>query len=340
MKASKLYVGLMLMALAGLAHAGDREAREWLERMSQSLATRNYEGRFFRVRDARSESMRIIHRVERGKVTERVVSLDGNGREYIRNEKEVICYLPDQRTVLVEKRSEDSSLLASVPVYNERLEANYSIETGGPTKTSGRRTQLILVKPRDQYRYGYRLWLDHETAMPLKSQLCDSNGKVIEQLLFSELHFRDRISADLLKPDVSTEGYRWLVQDAQDSRMRSASVGWNVRLPAGFKLKTFRMQAIAGSSAPVQHLVYSDGLASVSVFIEPRNSQTQAMNGLAKVGAAFAFSRDLDGHTLTVVGEVPAATVQAIGTGVTKEGQSISTTAPTLSSDAGPPPNR
>lgn len=338
MMVSRLFLSLVLLLVAAGVHAGDSEAREWLERMSESLATRNYEGRFFRIRDARSESMRIIHRVEKGKVTERLVSLDGSGREYIRNEKEVICYLPDQRTVLVEKRSEDSTLLSAVPVYNERLEKNYSIETGGPTKTSGRRTQLILVKPRDQFRYGYRLWLDHETAMPLKSQLCDSNGKVVEQLLFSELHFRDRISAEQLKPDVSAEGFRWLVQDAQEPRIRSASVGWNIRLPAGFKLKTFRLQAIAGSSAPVQHLVYSDGLASVSVFIEPRNAQTQGMSGLAKVGAAFAYSRDLDGHQLTVVGEVPAATVQAIGTGVTKEGERV--TAPTLSSEAGSPADR
>jgi sigma-E factor negative regulatory protein RseB len=79
------------------------------------------------------------------------------------------------------------------------------------------------------------------------------------------------------------------------------------------------MQVIAGSSVPVQHLVYSDGLASVSVFIEPRSPQTQVMSGLAKVGAAFAYSRNLDGHQVTAVGEVPAATVEAIAAGVTKD---------------------
>ena len=275
--------------------------------------------RFFRVRDERSDAWRIIHRVERGKATERLVSLDGSGREYIRNESEVICYLPDRRTVLVEKRAEESTLLSTVPVYSERLEANYSIERGGATKTLGRRTQLILVKPRDQFRYGYRLWLDQETAMPLKSQLCDRNGNVIEQLLFAELHFRDRISADSLKPAVSADGFKWLYQDAQQPMVRGASLQWVIRPPAGFHLTTWRIQAIAGSSAPVQHLVYSDGLASVSVFIEPRNPQTEAIRGLAKVGAAFAYSRDLDGHQVTAVGEVPAATVQAIAAGVMKE---------------------
>lgn len=330
---AKISCGLILLCLTAVVHAGDREAREWLERMSQSLSTRNYEGRFFRVRDSRSEAMRIIHRVERGKVSERLVSLDGSGREYIRNESEVICYLPDQRTVLVEKRPEDSTLLTAVPVYNERLEANYSIELGAATKTLGRRTQLILVKPRDQFRYGYRLWLDEETAMPLKSQLCDRNGNVIEQLLFAELHFRDRIPADSLKPAVAAEGFRWLYQDAQEQRVRSAGLSWNVRAPAGFRLTAWRLQIMAGSNVPVQQLVYSDGLASVSVFIEPRNPETEAIRGLAKVGAAFAYSRDVDGHQITAVGEVPAATVQAIAAGVTKE-------APSFSQEAGAPPRR
>lgn len=329
---SKFSLGLLLLCLTAVVHAGDREAREWLERMSHSLSTRNYEGRFFRVRDSRSEAMRIIHRVERGKVTERLVSLDGSGREYIRNEAEVICYLPDQRTVLVEKRPADGTLLKTVPVYNEQLEANYSIELGAAMKTLGRRTQLILVKPRDQFRYGYRLWLDEETAMPLKSQLCDRNGNVIEQLLFAELHFRDRIPADSLKPAVSADGFRWLYQDAQQPRVRSASLTWNIRPPAGFRLTAWRLQVMAGSSVPVQQLVYSDGLASVSVFIEPRSPQTEAIRGLAKVGAAFAYSLDVDGHQITAVGEVPAATVQAIAAGVTKEGR--------LSQDAGAPPTR
>jgi sigma-E factor negative regulatory protein RseB len=198
----------------------------------------------------------------------------------------------------------------------------------------GRKTQIILVEPRDQFRYGYRLWLDDETAMPLKSQLCDSNGNVIEQILFAELNFRDRISADSLKPSVAADGFQWMRQDVQQARVSNMETGWNViRLPAGFRLTSWRMQIIAGSSVPVQHLVYSDGLASVSVFIEPRNPQTEAMNGLAKVGAAFAFSRNLDGHQVTAVGEVPAATVEAIASGVTKE-----TAADTRSVARGTPP--
>lgn len=313
-----------LVALA--AHAEDREARQWLERMSQSLATRSYEGRFFHVRQSRTESLRIFHRVDRGKVTERVVSLDGSGREIIRNEKEVICYLPDKRQVLIGKRTDDSTLLATIPSYNERLESWYSIERGPATKAFGRRTQIILVKPRDRFRYGYRLWLDHETAMPLQSQLYDPKGNVIEQILFAELHFRDRIPADSLKPAVDAQGFQQVRLDAQQPSAPVNAARWNIRAPAGFRLTAFRVQIIAGSNTPVQQLVYSDGLASISVFIEPRSPQTEGMQGLAKVGAAFAFSRNIDGQKVTAVGAVPPATLEVIATGVTQDTAAAATT--------------
>jgi sigma-E factor negative regulatory protein RseB len=315
------YVLLFLVSAFALpARAGDPDAREWLERMTRALAQQNYDGRFFHLTESRSETMRIIHRVEKGKVSERLVSLDGSGREIIRDETQIVCYLPDKRTVLVEKRTDNNSLLAALPSYSESLEAHYSIEKIGKVgKTGGRKTQMIVVQPRDQYRYGYRLWLDQETAMPLKSQLSDRNGRVIEQILFAELNLRDRIPVAELQPSVSAEGFRWLRQDPQPVRVANAAIGWNViRLPAGFRLTTWRVQAIAGSSAPVRHLVFSDGLASVSVFIEPRGPQATPMHGLARVGAAFAYSRDLDGHQVTAVGEVPAATVEAIAAGVTR----------------------
>ncbi len=317
------------------AHASDPEARAWLERMSRALSSQSYDGRFFHLRQSKSESMRIIHRVDsKGRITERLVSLDGSGREIIRNDKEVICYLPDKKIVLVEKRTENNSLVSALPVYNEALESLYKIErSGGVVKALGRRTQIIEVQPRDQYRYGYRLWLDQETAMPLKSQLCDNNGNVIEQILFAELNLRERIPTDELKASISGEGYRWIRQDeAAAARMPNAVMGYSVtRLPAGFKLPTWRMQIIAGSPRPVRHLVYSDGLASVSVFIEPRDDQAAPLHGLSKVGAAFAFTRNLDGHQVIAVGEVPAATVEAIAAGVTRQDVAPEAPAPAAS---------
>lgn len=321
--ATRVLQSLWLIVLCGCAlpaWAGD-DARSWLERMTRALATRSYEGKFYHLSAARSESMWIIHSAADGKISERLVALDNSGREIIRNESELICYLPDHKTVLVEKRSDQQSLLSSLPRYSEQLETLYRIDMGPATKVLGRQTQLILVQPRDQYRYGYRLWLDKATAMPLKSQLCDARGNVIEQMLFAELRLMERIPADRLKPGVDATGYKWVRQDMQAPRTPTTRMGWYVlRPPVGFKLSTTRIQQPEGANEPTRHLVYSDGLASVSVFIEPRNPKGEPTGeGLARVGSAFVYSLSMNGHQVTAVGEVPAATVEAIATSVSRQ---------------------
>jgi sigma-E factor negative regulatory protein RseB len=318
------YTWLIACVLTVPAHGSD-DAREWLERMSRALANQNYDGRFVHMSGSRTEAMRIVHRVDKGKVSERLVSLllDGSsGREVIRNETEVICYLPDKRTVLIEKRTDNRSLLSAVPSYSKDLGEHYSLEKVGKLDRSmGRMTQTVVVRPRDQYRYGYKLVLDQKTAMPLRSQVFDRDGRLVEQIVFSELNLRERIPAAELKPSVSAENFRVLTQDQESPRLAgTTSVGWDVlRPPAGFRMSAWRLQAIAGSTTPVLHLVYSDGLASVSVFIEPLGAAVERMRGLTRVGAASVFARELEGRQVTVLGEVPAATVQAIAAGLAPE---------------------
>jgi sigma-E factor negative regulatory protein RseB len=295
--------------------AEDPEGRSWLERMSQALSSRNYEGRFVHMNEVRTETMRIIHRSMDGAVTERLVALDGSGREIVRTDGEVTCYLPDKRTVLVTKRSDKNTLVANLPVYSDELQSLYEIKMGASSKLLGRPTQLISVQPRDEFRYGYKLWLDAETAMPLKSQLSSRDGRVVEQMAFAELQMRDAIAPDELKPVVDTQGFRRLTQEAPTTPAEVGSGGWAVvRLPPGFRLTITRVQSMAGSRALVRHMVYSDGLASVSVFIEPKPAQ--AMHGLGRVGAASAYSIDFNGHQITAVGEVPPVTVESIATAV------------------------
>lgn len=315
--AMRLLAGLLVScAIALPALADDPEARAWLERMTQTLANRNYDGKFFHLRNARSETLRIIHRVDGGKVSERLVAMDGSGREIIRTDNEVVCYLPDRRLVLVERRSGDTPLVAALPSYTVEIDAHYAITRGQTAKVLGRKTQMISVQPRDEYRYGYRLWLDYETAMPLKSQLCDREGQVIEEILFAQLELPDTIPAAALKPEVPADGFRWFRQAVQPA-VPSSRPGWRVlNLPDGFRLTTTRVQAVNGSGAAVQHLVFSDGLASVSVFIEPTSRTAVPLQGLSKMGSAYAFSTEVEGHQVTAVGEVPAATVRVIASSV------------------------
>lgn len=301
--------------LAGaLTHAATTvDARAWLERMSQALVERNYDGRFIHSTEAQFETMRIVHRNLRGKITERLVSLDGMGREYIRTNTEVTYYMPDKRAVLVESRADSEALLSLIPEYKPGLEAYYDISTGPVSKILERKAQLVTVQPRDEYRYGYRLWLDAETALPLKSQLFNRQGKVIEQVAFAELQVREHVADRDLVPSIDTAGFEWTRHEIRKRTVSQDTVGWRVtNLPPGFKLKVTRLQPVMGSTVPVRHLVYSDGLATVSIFIEETVTKKESGTGLQKVGSAYAFHSDVQGYQITAVGEVPAVTVKGM----------------------------
>jgi sigma-E factor negative regulatory protein RseB len=326
-------VGVLLMLPPGSQAAED--ARQWLEKMNSALATRNYDGTFFHLSDGRVETMRIVHRVRAGLVTERLQSLDGSGREFVRNNGELTCYLPDQHTVLVEPRQDRGPFLGSLPQFGNDVNEFYNIEALARSHVSGHPVHLIVVTPKDQFRFGYRLWLDETTAMPLKTQLCDSRGQVIEQILFADLKMPDTIPDSDLAPAVRTEGMRWVRQGpSQDSTPSSLSAFRASELPPGFRLTVSGAQTLGGASIPAKHLVYSDGLATVSVFVEaqpgqmpgpdakPSGTPEPPMEGLARVGSGFAYSTVVQGHQVTAVGEVPAATVEAIAHSVKSYGGS------------------
>jgi sigma-E factor negative regulatory protein RseB len=304
---------------------GAEDPRDWLEKMNHALATSNYDGTFFHLTDGRVETMRIVHRVKAGRVAERLQSLDGSGREFVRNNDQLTCYLPDQHTVLVEPRQDRGPFLGSLPRFGADADEFYRIESLPPTHVLGRAARVIVVNPKDQFRFGYRLWLDEKTAMPLKTQLCDSRGQVIEQILFARLEMPENIPDSDLAPSVHTEGMRWVRQGpANDNALAALAAYRASQLPPGFHLTVTGAQTLGEATVPATHLVYSDGLATVSVFIEAeRDAKSVAevgagtsaqppMQGLARVGSGYAFSTVIQGHQVTAVGEVPAQTVEFI----------------------------
>ena len=287
----------------------------WLERMDQALTTRNYDGTFAHWQGGRVEMLRIIHRVQDGTVSERLASLDGSGREFIRTGANLTCYLPDRRTVLVEQRPAEESLV-SFPTVNDQTATFYDIREVGHMRLNRRDTHVIAVSPKDEYRYGYQLWIDESTAMPLKSQLVDPHGQVIEQIVFASLTLSSRIADAAFRPEISTEGFQWLRNDATPHPQAGASaLAWSVtNLPPGFRMSVRSTQILPGSVGTVDHLVFTDGFASVSVFVErqPAPSGQPPVPESATVGSSSAFSTVVDGHKITAVGEVPPATVRYI----------------------------
>jgi sigma-E factor negative regulatory protein RseB len=321
-------VGSLLAALPLRSRAAD-DPREWLQKMNQALTTRNYVGTFVHLSEGRVETMRIVHRVRAGRVTERLQSLDGSGREFVRNNGELTCYLPDQHTVLIEPRPDHGPFLGSLPQFGAGVDEYYRIESLTPVRILDREARVIAVNPKDQFRFGYRLWLDEKTAMPLKTQLCDSRGAVIEQIFFARLEMPESIPDSELVPTVRTDGMRWVRQGPSHDSASPALAAYRAsQLPPGFHLTVAGAQTLGGASVPASHLVYSDGLATVSVFVEAPQIEGHAasaaadaalsppseppMQGLARVGSGFAFSTVVQGHQVTAVGEVPAQTVEYI----------------------------
>lgn len=306
-----LAAAAVVLAVTGPVHAGETSAQAWLERMHRAVEELNYEGIFVHVHGGRAETHYVVHRYLDGRVSERIISLDGAGREIVRHQDEVTCILPDQQTVLVEARRELSPLVGALPAAAEALGAHYRLLLSGQARIAERQTEVLVIQPLDAYRYGYKLWLDQDTAMPLKTQLRDERGEVVEQILFTRIRLPDSIPASALMPATPTEGFTWLRRRSDSGSTRQ--VEWRAtRLPAGFRLTSAAVSMMADSSYPVQHLVYSDGLAAVSVFIEDPKAEADWTLGLARVGGANAYSLRHAGRVVTAIGEVPAVTVEII----------------------------
>jgi sigma-E factor negative regulatory protein RseB len=308
---------LLLLVLFG-GHAAAQEARDWLERMSRAVEDLNYRGTFVHVLDGTAEMLQIVHRNADGQSGERILSLVGAGREIVRQGDQVQGIFPDRRIVSFETRSDVSALVSALPSTTADLEPHYEIKLGGGARVADRPVQVLEIKPRDEFRYGYTLWLDQETAMPLQSQLIDEEGRLVEQILFTEIEIPAEIPAEALEATLDTTGFTTL--RATESAPLAAEIPWRAAdVPGGFKLSAATQSPMAGSDTPVEHLVYSDGLATVSVFIEDPATKAEVGEGFFAVGSTNAYSLTLRGRKVTAMGEVPRQTVRTIASSLVAE---------------------
>jgi sigma-E factor negative regulatory protein RseB len=302
--------GLGLLALPAAASDGQL----WLTRMANALAGTSYAGEFVCESAGRSERLRIVHRVRDGSVSERLVSLPGGGRELVREDDEVVVYLPDQKLAIIERRPSRSDLMGALPTFNAADSPWYEVSVAGREAGLLGPAMVVVVRPRDGYRFGYRLWIDEASHMPVRSELSDAAGRVVERLRFTELSLRSDIPDSAFEPTLDRTRLRWVRQAAQ---AEDQAPEWRAaQVPPGFRLSMSGLQAMAGTSAPVRHLVYSDGLASVSVFIQAPAPGRTPVVGSGSAGVASAYTTVVQGHQVTVVGEVPPDTLRFIATGL------------------------
>ncbi len=318
--------GLLLIAASAVlpVAAGAQQAEEWLMRMADAVEHLNYEGTFIYMTPGKVETFKVFHRVEqRGnetEIAERVIALDGAGAEIIRDADELICIFPKQKLVVVESRRDKSAkgnpLLSSLPRYTDTLGQLYDIRFVGTDRALDREVAVIAISPRDNYRFGYRLWLDKMTAMPLKSQMIGPDQPMpLEEIRFTQIRLPRLVASAAVQTQLDTSGFEWNrhMDDGPATTPDTAREVWRSRdLPVGFELLKEKFEYTNFSTDPRTHLVYSDGLATVSVFVDVAVAASEQAEGLSMMGAANAYSLVKEGRLVTAMGEVPPRTVEKI----------------------------
>lgn len=300
-----------LIAIAVYTQAQEQTPGDWLAKMGRAVQTTNYEGTVIRVKDSAVEVLKVVHVVADGVVREKIVTQEGNGLEIIRNGNEVHCILPDKKSVLVDEWNEQSRLFSTLPSSDIQFGTQYDVLFDGKARVAGRKAVILAVKPHDEYRFGHRIWLDKKTGFPLKTMLIGADGGEIEQVKFADITLGQEIQASALQPTHSIDGFRWITEEPRRKVTRAVESPWDSDgLPAGFQVLSSHAEQLPGSDASVTHILLGDGIADVSVFVQPTDSEQPAQR--SRVGASHSFSYTVDGHVVTAVGDVPAATVEQI----------------------------
>lgn len=298
-------------AADGGASSTDSGANSWLERLAHSMSELNYRGVLSYERGDHLESLRVTHAIVDGEAFERLEHLDGEHREVIRRGKQLLCIQLGQNLNLLLHKHVLKPGLAGLDPY-------YEVQTAGESRIAGRRSIDILIKPRDAYRIGYRLALDRDTGLLLRSEAFDGSGQVLERLQFVDVEISKTAKPEWLA-GVAAAPPKMAAADnipnAIDRVIEEAQMPWRPRwLPPGFVL------ALAPHHPSEDALTYSDGLAVLSIFVASTPSSLPMDTGWAAQGATVAVTKQLKANggpvSITVIGEVPLGTAQMVADSV------------------------
>jgi sigma-E factor negative regulatory protein RseB len=312
MRSSLRSLVVVCLACTPLASAGS-EVLDMLKRINEAAGSINYDGVIVHVSDGHVETMRLVHRVADGEVQERLYALNGAPREVIRNAKEVQCFMPDRNMGVIGSRSGKQAGFPGFMISNlDVLESTYNMHLGGSGRIADRTVTQIVIQPRDNQRYGYELWADSETGLLLRSVLIDHAMNPLEQYLFAMVTIGEGIDDTALAPMTRRSSLEWHTDSAPARVTDVTDSDWLVgELPSGYRLVNMMQRWLPMQEIPVEHLVFSDGLAAVSVFIEQQEGQ-QVTSTTEQVGAVSAYTTSIGPWLITAVGEVPQRTVEEI----------------------------
>ncbi len=304
-------LGIALVFWGGLAQAQTSpDGMALLRKIYQATERLSYSGTFVYQQGERTETSRITRVTGPGGDIERVEVLDGTPREIVRTRDTVRCYLPESQTVKVERRIDQRAFPGMLPEHISDLARSYTITRGETIRIAGYDCEAVLLTPKDELRYGYKLWADVNSGMLLKARTFNRKGETIEQFTFAQFAIGN-VPRDRVRTRHAAQS--WRIEDAAVAPANLARSGWSVGagLP-GFR-KITEVTRKLSDARPVGQMVFSDGMAAVSVFIEPMAGRSEsARPGLSSLGSFHIYTREVANHVVTVVGEAPAVSVRRI----------------------------
>ena len=283
-----------------------------LMQMSDAHRTLNYSGTFIYHHHGRMDTMRIIHKADQGKIQEKIVALTGPSREVIDNNTHVMRISSDNKSITIEKSNSANLPLWQLSKATSKLSKYYQCSIAGQERIANRTALIVDIMPKDQYRYGYQLWIELDTKLLLKSELKNAHGEILEQFFFTELEIMEQIPDQLLEPSTSTAGYIVDDQSSVDIKLQDTDndSAWIATwVPDGFLMSEY-------GKHPAEHFVYSDGLTLFSVFMEKFDQPKNIVTGAFSLGGLNVFAIIKHDHLITVMGEVPKSTVEMIANSV------------------------
>ncbi len=307
--AARLALGSIALLAAFAASAQESDPQELLRRMSAALRRVDFQGSFIYQHDGRTDALRIFHQGGDDE-RERLISLTGARSEIIRSDRTITCLQQGGAPTLFVNHPE-YRLLPLVPNVGA-LGAQYSVTAAGADRVAGYEARIVDISPRDPYRYGYRLWLQQGNQLLLRSAVLDAARRPLEQFMFVSLDIGARPS----ETDLLPTGNVGNAASPSDEVAIPAKPLWTVAAaPAGFRL--IRTQRPLGGTPQTEHLVYTDGVASVSVYVEPDAASGQpAVESTIVRGVLSIHSVDAAGLHVTALGNVPPLTVQTMARSV------------------------
>ena len=305
---------LLFISVSGSVLAGGvDQAEKMLKKMAAAMNQLTYQGTFVYLRDGEVDTMRITHVFDSdGVVRERLYSISGPQREVIRDRDGVRCILKDTNSIEQSAIVADSYFPELPKSLFDNAVSGYRLETGGEARIAGQTARRVSIAPEDGFRYGYDFWLQEDTGLLLKWVLLDANQKTLAKLMFTDFSIGDDVDLAELESESPPADFIALSKAGEeDPLITQAAPRWQPQtLPPGFHLTSHSQEQ--GAHGAIEHMVYSDGLAAVSVYVERRGSQTEDKVTVNQLGTNNAYSKIQSGLQITVIGEVPAITVKSI----------------------------